>query len=354
MKKIFLESHNIDNLYFGFGQFNYHLVKALANENHSFEITLHSSKVNELKKEFENKFNYKTYFSFRRHSLFRIKKKYDLWHSLNQNTKIEPFYQIPYLLTVHNISHIKDPKNYKHLENHKRFQEKINRSTAITYISKYAKESTHQFFDVPKIPEFIIYNGNTISDIQLPQSYKPLFKSKKPFLFTIGEITERKNFISLVRMMLFLPDYNLIIGGKKNTKAAEEIINLITQLQLENRIFLLGKISNQDRQYYYQNCDAFVFPSLREGFGLPVIEAMRFGKPVFISNNTSLPEIGGDSAFYWNHYNPEYMAQVFEEGMTVFENNKEILTAKYIQNSKKFNWKTSAKQYIEVYNLLLK
>jgi len=62
-------------------------------------------------------------------------------------------------------------------------------------------------------------------------------------------------------------------------------------------VSLLGTISESDKIFYYKNCLAFAFPSLREGFGFPVLEAMTFGKPVFLSNKTSLPEIGGSHAF---------------------------------------------------------
>ena len=179
-----------------------------------------------------------------------------------------------------------------------RFQEKLNRSQAITYISNYAKSSTHQFFKVPNVEEFVIYNGNPIANIQLPEDHKPELNSKRPFLFSIGEFTDRKNFQSLVPMMNNLKDFNLIIAGKNHTKNGDKVREQIEKHQLNNRVYLAGKISEMDKQYYYKNCSGFVFPSLREGFGLPVIEAMKFGKPVFLSNNTSLPEVGGPDAFF--------------------------------------------------------
>jgi len=355
MKSIFLESHHIKNLFFGFGQFNYHLLKGLSQiSDPAINMTVHGENPELLKKEFGESFSYKKYYSLRRYPLFRIRKKYDLWHSLNQNTQIEPYHNLPYLLTVHNISHIKDPDNYRHLENHVKFQEKLNRSTAITYISNYAKESTRQFFDVPNVPEHIIYNGNPIQDIVPPADYNPAFAINKPFLFTIGEITERKNFKSLVSMMPFLPDFNLIIAGKKSTAEAAQIETLIVKLGLGNRVSLVGKISETDKQYFYQNCAAFVFPSLREGFGLPVIEAMRFGKPVFISNNTSLPEIGGEIANYWNHYDPEYMAKIIEEGLHEYSKDISGITDKLVARSAEFNWKNAAEQYHNVYRSILK
>lgn len=354
MKTVFLESHNIKNLYFGFGQFNYHLIKALAKIEHpDYKIVLHGKNIDWLKKEFGASFDYKKSFSLRRYAPFRIRKKYDLWHSLNQNIKIEPYHDIPYLLTVHNITHIKNPDSYLHEKVHQRFQNKLNRSTAITYISEFAKQSTHQYFNVPNVPEYVIYNGNPLTNVNLPNNFEPPLVPQKPFLFSIGQITARKNFISLVRMLPILKDFQLIIGGKNTTETANELMEEAEKLGVKDRIFLIGNISENQKKYYYKKCDAFVFPSLREGFGLPVIEAMLFGKPVFTSNNTSLPEIGGKIAYYWDHYNPEYMAQVFNKGMQHFSEHKEELQKKSIERANHFDWDAAAQQYAQVYQSII-
>lgn len=354
MQHIFLESHHLKNMHFGFGQFNYHLLKAIHKlKVDDFKMTIHADKSNPVLKEFKDFYKVRPYYPFRRYPLFRIRKKYDLWHSLNQNTKIEPGSKMPYLLTVHNISYIEDPNNYLTKKNHVRFQDKLNRSQAITYISNYAKSSTHEFFTVPKVPEYVIYNGNPIAEIELPENHKPKLDCEKPFLFSIGEFTDRKNFQSLVPMMLHLKDFNLVLAGKDHTKNGEKVRREIIKHKLKDRVLLSGKISEIDKQYYYKNCEGFVFPSLREGFGLPVIEAMKFGKPVFISNNTSLPEIGGSDAFYWNNYDPEYMAQVIEDGFNKFQNNQSEYKTNYIKRAESFNWEASAKAYIEVYRSLL-
>lgn len=355
MKQVFLESHNIKNLHFGFGQFNYHLIKGLYNANFDdFKITLHAKDTEVLKKEFNTYFNYKKYISLSRYHAFGIRKRYDLWHSLNQNIKIEPYYDIPYLLTVHDVNFIDEVSNDLTHKRNVKFQEKLNRSHAITYISEYAKQSTHQYFKVPQVPEYVIYNGNPIINIEIPQNHVPKLTSKKPFLFSIGEFTERKNFHALVNMLALLPDYNLILAGNNNTTYANTTLQeTIKKLKLENRVIITGKITEVDKQYYLQNCEAFVFPSLREGFGIPPIEAMRFGKPVFLSNNTSLPEIGGTHAFYWNHYEPNYMAETLKNGLEAFNNNKSMLSQKYIDHAKSFNWDKAAKDYIEVYRNIL-
>jgi glycosyltransferase involved in cell wall biosynthesis len=354
MKKVFLESHNLKNKYSGFGQFNYHLIKALAKVTaEDFKITLHAKNIQELEAEFGSKFDYKRYRSVTRHKPFRIKKKYDLWHCLNQNIKIEPFFNVPYLLTVHDIHFITEGSPLLQAKLKAKFNEKLKRANAIVYISEFAKKDTNEHFDVPKVPEYVIHNGNTITDINLPNDYKPTIVPPRPYLFSIGDFSVRKNFMTLVEMLQFLPDYNLVLAGNANSLYAERLKTLIRAKNLQDRVKLIGKIEDIDKQYYFQNCEAFVFPSLREGFGIPPIEAMRFGKPIFISNNTSLPEVGGEHSFYWDHYDPEYMANTLKLGMARFHNAQEFYENWYIERAKSFNWETTAKQYTDIYRTLL-
>ena len=355
MKTIFLESHNIKNRHFGFGQFNYHFIKGLYNaEIEEFNIALHIKNCDDLIQEFGTYFNYKKYSSLSRHSLFRIRKKYNVWHSLNQNTKIEPYHKTPYILTIHDVNFIHEESSDMSHKRNIRFKEKLNRCDAITYISEFARTSTHQHFDVPKIPEYVIHNGNPIREINLPDEFRPKLVPDRPFLFFIGEITERKNVHTLVKLLQHLPEHELVLSGKDSSQYAHtKLAETISKTKTKARVHITGKIDEMEKQYYLKHCEAFVFPSLREGFGLPPIEAMRFGKPVFLANNTSLPEIGGEDAFYWDSFDPEYMLKVFESGMHKFLSMKEELEKVYIQRAKSFNWDTAALEYAKVYRSLL-
>jgi glycosyltransferase involved in cell wall biosynthesis len=353
-KKVFIESHNINNRASGLGTFNYELIKGLEQLTFdNLELHLNSAVPNILKSEFGDKFKYHKYISLHRYKNFRPLKKYDLWHSVNQNTKIEPRFDKAYLLTVHDVNFVEEiSSNMDHKKN-VAFIEKLNKATAITYISEFAKKQTHQYFDVPNIPEYIIYNGNPISTILDTSNFTPSIVSDKPFLFSIGDFIERKNFMSIVKMMVHITDFNLIIAGNNNKTYGVEIKNCIRENKLENRVFLTGKISEIEKQYYLKNCTAFLFPSIREGFGLPPIEAMKFGKPVFLSDKTSLPEIGGKNAYYWKNFDPEYMKNILFDSLNNFNNNKSELELLLKERADSFNWKIAAAEYLKVYKKCL-
>jgi glycosyltransferase involved in cell wall biosynthesis len=355
MKRIFLESHNLKNKYSGFGQFNFHLIKALSRlDTPEIQFTIHVKDTEGAKKDFGSDFVYKKYRSITRHKPFRIKTRYDLWHSLNQNIKIEPFFKIPYLLTVHDIHFLTEGTSELQQKLRAKFTQKLERSNAIVYISEFAKLDMHRHFKVPEVPEYVIYNGNTITDITLPETYRPAIIPHKPFLFSIGDFTERKNFISLVEMLRLMPEHQLVLSGNNRSIYADKLSTLAESYGLQDRVLQTGKIDDIEKQYYLKNCEAFVFPSLREGFGIPPIEAMRFGKPVFMSNNTSLPEIGGEHAFYWDHYDPQYMVEVYNEGMKKFNSDPSFYQSQYVARAKSFNWDHTARQYLEVYKKILK
>jgi len=354
MKQVFLESHNLKNIFSGFGQFNYHLVKALAKQpTPGFSFVLHAKDIAVLKQEFGQVFTYRKYHSISRHKAFRIKKKYDLWHCLNQNIKIEPFFNTPYLLTVHDVHFATQTPPHQKCALRDRFPQKLKRSTAIVYISEFAKKDTHAHFNVPDVPQYVIYNGNTITATDLPKGFVPKQLPKHRFLFSIGAFSERKNFMSLVAMLTLLPEYDLVLAGDNSTEYAKKLKALAKKIGVAHRLYLTGKIEDIAKKYYLQHCEGFVFPSLREGFGIPPIEAMAFGKPIFISNNTSLPEIGGEHSFYWENHSPQHMAEVVKGGMKKYALKKDFYTKWYTSRAKSFDWNETAKQYIEVYQSIL-
>lgn len=343
LPSVFLEAHNIRNRNKGLGVFNFQLIKRLVDINDSYRLVINMENKS-LMKYFESPYtDFHKYTSLQRHAIFRVKGRYDVWHSLNQNTKIEPFFKTNYVLTIHDvISH--NNKKYK-----KRLEDKIERANAITYISNFVKQETHQYFKIGShIKEYVIYNGTPLYSVDTSQ-FNPIEAAQTPFFFAIGDFQERKNFHSLVEMMRLLPDYKLIIAGQNTSPYAESIKTLINRYHLHERVILAGRISDEAKQYYMQHAEAFLFPSTQEGFGLPIVEAMHWGKPVFLSKLTSLPEVGGDVAYYWDNFDPEEMKHRLEEGLSHFQSNKEQTEQKLQARAAFFSWERAAREYLQVY-----
>lgn len=352
LKKVFLEAHNIKNMYSGFGQFNYWLIKNLIlNNKEEFRFIVNAGSRKFLK-DFGEEVGYKKYYDVNRYEFFRNRNKYDLWHSLNQNSKIEPYFKLPYLLTFHDVIFMeKDKPEDRNPKKIKLLKEKINRCDAIAFISEHARTSANQYFDIPShVYQTVIYNGNPVAaiegDIPKPNISFPV---EKPFLFCIGQFLEMKNFHSLIGMLSFLKDYRLILAGNNDKPYAEVVKQEIQKYGLEDRVFLAGKIPEQNKHFYFKNCAAFVFPSLFEGFGLPPIEAMAYGKPVFLAHRTSLPEIGGQYAFYWDNFDPHSMAEVFTAGMEKYAQNSQLYTSELKKRGQMFSWESTAKEYLKLY-----
>ncbi|SDR66348.1 glycosyltransferase family 1 protein [Gramella sp. MAR_2010_147] len=351
--QIFLESHHLKNQCTGFGQFNYWLIKKLSEQNTDYKLIANVKNRSYLK-DFEE-VSFHKYYPFTRYKQFYNRKKYDLWHSLNQNTKIEPQRELPYLLTIHDVILMEQNEVERSDKSWIHINDKISRSHAISYISKYAKETTNKYFDIPEnVKQEVIYNGNPVQAINPIKNLNVSIDSSKPFLFSIGQFMERKNFHVLVAMIEKLKNFNLVLAGNKDKAYGEFVQQEIEKHHLQNRIFLVGKISEEEKHYYLQNCAAFVFPSLFEGFGLPPIEAMAYGKPVFLAKKTSLPEIGGDEAFYWDRFEPEYMADIFEKGMSRFEENKTDYQNNLKKRANSFDWNHTAAKYLKLYDQILR
>ena len=109
-----------------------------------------------------------------------------------------------------------------------------------------------------------------------------------------------------------------------------------------------GPVDEPTKWWLYAHCEAFLFPSLSEGFGLPVVEAMHVGKPVFLSNLTSLPEIGGREAVYFVDFEPDTLVETLRAGMIAFY--EDPLKADRLRwQANRFSWQKAARQYWAVY-----
>ena len=138
----------------------------------------------------------------------------------------------------------------------------------------------------------------------------------------------------------------LVIIGRRGWKY-EEILEAPKKFGVEDKVLFLENVSDKDLPEFYKNAECFVLPSLYEGFGLPILEAMKYGCPVLTSDISSLPEAGGEAAVYFDPYNVNDMVNKIKK---VLEDEK--LRAKMrkegLEQVKKFSWEKSARQVLDV------
>jgi glycosyltransferase involved in cell wall biosynthesis len=156
-----------------------------------------------------------------------------------------------------------------------------------------------------------------------------------------------KNPQAIVGLAQAWPEMTFVMCGP----SGDDSRRLRDATKLPNVQFHLG-ISDAQKAWVYAHCAGFLFPSLAEGFGLPPIEAMHFGKPVFLARRTCLPEIGGDAADYFDDFDPAHMKHMVQKGLA---RNAQPGRAQAIQqHAAQFDWDRAASAYLALYRRLLK
>jgi glycosyltransferase involved in cell wall biosynthesis len=283
---------------------------------------------------------------------FPSTKGIDLWHCTHQGSEYFPFKKdLKIVITIHDLNFLYDEgksatTKEKYLTN---TRIRIKRADHIVAISEFTMAEVKKHFDISGKANTVIYNGCNINEIA--NLTEPAHLPGKPFIYTIGTITDKKNFAVLPGLLKDNDMQLLISGIVQNSGYKEKIVAAARENGVEDRLIFTGAVSENDKQWYMKNCTAFVFPSLAEGFGLPVIEAMYFGRPVFLSQYNSLPEIGGDAAYYFEDFDPANMRKVLWDGLD--DHQKNMRSERIRQRALSFSWTKSAEQYHRVYKEVL-
>ncbi|WP_460960811.1 glycosyltransferase family 4 protein [Spirosoma litoris] len=291
-----------------------------------------------------------------------IPGQYDVWHCLHQDSDYLPnqFQQkhTKLILTIHDLNFLERPDYSQEKKARKlaRLQQVVARATALTAISEYTASIVKEKLSTTK-PVQVISNGVAVNPKDTPtalptHSLIHSFTQSSFFLF-VGVIHPKKNVHTLLPLLEAFPDYRLVLAGPDQHPYAQHIREQAEKLGVADRLLMPGAVDEATKLWLYAHCEAFLFPSLTEGFGLPVAEAMTFGKPVFISNLTSLPEVGGKEAYYFEDFEPESMAKVLHDGLHDFGQNP-LREERLRRRAASFSWPSVAKEYWALYEGLIK
>ncbi len=328
---VLIELEKIKDPYSGLGQFCLHLGQAISKNNTTLSISSlqsHDSTDTGLVKIPERR----TW-----HKFFPPKAR--LWHLTHQDSRYTPPRSSPYILTIHDLNDLVEKPNERLIIEAK-LQKLLSHAEHVVCISEFTKKSVLNTFKVPTEIS-VIQNGVPT----LYGSETPHIAPKRPFFFNIGTVLKKKNTHVIQELALLMPDFDFIIAGSLTSDYAKDLLNK----KMKN-VFFVGTINDQVKNWYLENCQAFLFPSLLEGFGIPIVEAMAKGKPLFLSTKTSVPETGGPDAYYFESFEPTQMKLIVENGLSDFDDTKK---KRLIERAKAYNWNTAAKAYLKIYKDLL-
>jgi len=289
--------------------------------------------------------------SRKREDLKRLGKHIDLWHATDQQFHLRGGdSRTVQLLTVHDLNFLREKSGLHRWRHIVQLWWRMRRSDYLTCISQYVKDDILGHYSISH-PIDVIYNGIASHD-DGPQQ-RPAFVSsdEETFFFTIGQIREKKNFQTLVPVMQHFPNHKLYICGDDHFAFAQKLRKLVDE-QGEGRVVMTGKIKDEEKRWLYAHAQAFLFPSRLEGFGIPVLEAMRFRCKVFSSRFSSLPEVCSSHASYFDDYTPEAMAATIKQGLSNWQKDGEAATAA-LQYSQGFSYERYTQQYVSLYARLL-
>jgi len=285
---------------------------------------------------------------------FRVGSEIDLWHGTEQRSTYAPRNpQLKQVLTIHDLNFLHEPdtRASKVKRSLRLVQRNIDRADHLIAISGFVKQDVLANLKLGDRPITVVHNG--CSRPSEGPDQKPAFAPDAPFLFSLGVVTAKKNVHVLPRLLVG-NDLRLVIAGRLADSAyRRRIMEEAERHRVAERLIFAGPISEEQKRWCYTHCEAFVFPSLAEGFGLPPIEAMSLGRPVFLSRATSLPEIGGTAARYFDSFEPEAMAATLRSGLDDFASHHDERTRALREQAARFSWERCARDCVAIYRSLV-
>ena len=279
----------------------------------------------------------------------------DLFHGLSNEL---PFgINTTSVVTIHDLLFLKYPQFYNFIDRKiYNFKSKYacKKADKIIAISQQTKEDIVNYYNINPNKIEVIYQSCHQDFISLNKNVKIDSKLKnqlsKPYLLFVGSTEKRKNLSFLLKAITALEDIRLICVGK-NTKKNDKIKNFIIQNNLHKKVTFLNVNSTKILAEIYKKSEGLVYPSIDEGFGIPIIEAMYCSVPVIISDKKIFKEIGGKHAYYFKQNQLESLIQAIKE-ITTQSEERNTRIAQNLKYVKKFNEHSQAKKISDLYKNL--
>lgn len=280
------------------------------------------------------------------------------------------FSKVPLITTLHDIIYLESVSILKKSGTwYQKFGNMYRRWVVPPVVKKSKKVVTVSNFEKDRIKNFMglgdnltaIYNGvgrhfRKITDENVLSHSKQKYGLPDNFMFFLGNTDPKKNTPNVLKAF---SDFNsrsetkyklVMLDYEEN--ALMQVLNSIGHPELRTEIVMTGYVPNIEMPAIINQCKVFLYPSLRESFGIPILEGMACGVPVITSNTSSMPEIAGDAAILVDPYKSDEIVSAIEQIVndTAFRNS---LCEKGIKRAEQFSWQHMAEKYLELYKELL-
>ncbi len=280
----------------------------------------------------------------------------DIFHGLSGELPIrwneKPINKI---VTIHDLIFLRYPKYYGFFDrkiHFWKFKKAAEQADLIIAISEQTKADIIKFLKVQESKIRVVYQGchhsfKVNQSQEFLDSVRDKFKIPTEFILNVGTIEERKNLLNIVKS-INNTEIPLVVVGKKKDKYFRKVQRFIIKNKLQNQVFFLENVSMEELAAIYKLAKIFVYPSVFEGFGIPVIESLFSGTAVITSNSSSLPEAGGKESLY---INPNNIDDLKSKILFLWSNESERKrrAEKGLLYAQKFSDENIAKDLIKVY-----
>jgi len=285
------------------------------------------------------------------------KNNIDVYHGLSNEL---PFnirkFKGKKIVTIHDLIFLRYPQLYPFIDRkiyNKKFQSACALADVIVSVSEQTKNDIIEFYSVNQEKIKVIYQScNEIFYKEITKdeiwNVRLTYKLPEKYLLHVGTIEERKNLLTIIKSLVLLKDIPLVVIGKKKPYF-KKIQQFIAEHKLDKRILFLENVPSEDLPAIYNSAEIFIYPSLSEGFGIPIIEALTCKTPVITTKGGCFSEAGGPNSIYIDPMNHEQLAEEIKKLSSLPELRKSI-AEKGFEYSKKFLPKVIAAAMMELYS----
>lgn len=283
----------------------------------------------------------------------------DIFHA---HYTVPPWIKAKVVLTLHDFFWLIHPEDFVSIKRYPithMIKRSVLRADKILVGSSFIMKETISYFSVPQerfevIPYGVDPRFLKQSDTKQRDKVLRKYGINGPYILAVGDIHPRKNLSRLISAFIALPKnkhISLVLVGKAIWKV-ENLTERIKKANLQDRIITTGYVVDEDMSVLYQNAEVFCYPSLYEGFGIPIIEAMASGTPVAASGTTSCPETGGEAAVYFDPLNVDTIVEALDRILTDSD-LRATLSKAGREWASCFTWDKTAMRTIQAYNKLV-